>query len=278
MNSGASKNYWDVLAGQFHHQQPPLRLAAEDVVIYEQAINEWKAQLPRSQVSALLLGVTSEIVNLAWPAGTHLVAVDKSQPMIDLMWPGNIPGRRRVVHENWFNLKFEDNSLDIVIGDGVLTSLAYPDQYCQLARLISRFLKPEGRLILRVFARPAKSETFEEILADLKATRISKFDILKWRLAMMLQKNIGEGVVLDNVYRAWATLEREHPLLLTQAGWPRTTMNTIKLYEGRTERYTFPTVDELQEAFSPELQRVGVITPGYDFGQCCPIVKYCPPV
>ncbi len=276
MNSGQPQNYWDLLAGQFQHQHPPLRPCSEDIRIYEHAMQPGQSEPPRSRTRALLLGVTPEIVGLAWPAGTDLLAAEKSQPMIDRFWPGNLPGRRQVVRENWFNLKLEDHSLDLVVGDGVLTSLNYPDQYCQLARLISRWLKPEGRLILRVFARPPKPDSWTEILADLKAARISKFDILKWRLAMVLQKDIREGVVLNEVYRAWATLEREHALLLSQAGWPRATMDTIKLYDGRMERYTFPTVEELDEAFLPVLQRVSWVEPGYDFGHCCPIVSYAP--
>lgn len=275
MNSGESKNYWDVLAGQFQHQQPPLRPCREDIGLYQQAIQDCASRLSSSQLNALLFGVTPEIVSLKWPVNSHLLAVEKSQPMIDRFWPGDISGQRRVVHENWFNLELAENSLDIVIGDGVLTSLSYPDQYRQIARLISRWLKPEGRLILRVFARPPKAQAFEDILADLRDGRISKFDILKWRLAMMLQKNIREGVLLDDVYRAWATIENEHPHLLARTGWPAATMNTIKLYDGRRERYTFPTLNELDEALSLHWRRGSTVEPGYDFGECCPIVSYC---
>lgn len=276
MNLPQSKNYWDLLAGQFQYQQPPLRPGREDISIFERLISGTRPAFPCLPIDALLLGVTPEIVNLAWPAGSHLLAVEKSQPMIKLIWPGDIPGRRRVLRENWFDLKVQDHSLDLVMGDGVLTALSYPDQYRQLAGLVSRWLKPEGRLLFRVFARPEKAETLEAILADLRANRISKFDILKWRLAMMLQKSIGEGVVLDEVYRAWANIEREHPLPLAQTGWPAATVNTIKLYEGRMERYTFPTVKELDDAFSPQLRRASIVEPGYDFGHCCPIVSYCP--
>lgn len=274
--SDEAKTYWDLLAAQFQHQQPPLRPSPEDVRIFERAIGEWNSAQASDEINALLFGVTPEIANLAWPANTRLIAIEKSQPMIDLIWPGDVPGRRRVVRGNWFEWDLKEHSQHIIIGDGVLTALSYPNQYAEAARLIARWLKPGGRLVLRVFMSSSKRETFEEILSDLKANRISRFDILKWRLAMMLQKDIREGVVLDEVFRTWAKLEREHPQLLAQTGWPRATMDTIKLYAGRTARYTFPTLDELNEVFSAELQRIEVVVPGYDFGSCCPTLIYSP--
>jgi hypothetical protein len=154
--------------------------------------------------------------------------------------------------------------------------LSYPEQYHQLARLLARWLKPDGRLILRVFARPTTPGTWAELLADLRAARITKFDILKWRLAMLLQPDIGTGVRLDDIYRAWLKLENDHPELLAQTGWPQLSRDTIKLYAGRRQHYTFPTVAELHAALAPVLQPVSVTIPGYEFGAGCPFVVYAP--
>jgi hypothetical protein len=272
MHPDAQKSYWDLLAPKFQHQQPPLRPCAEDVRIFERVIREQYSRHQRGQTSALMFGVTPEIASLDWPAGTRLLAVEKSQPMINLVWPGNIPGRRDVIHENWFDLSLADCSQEIVIGDGVLTALAWPEQQHVFARMVARWLKTDGRLILRVFVRRLEGETQEEILADLQARRIPTFDILKWRLAMMLQPSVTDGVALDSVYRAWEDLERNHPQLLALTGWPAATMDTIRLYSGRTQRYAFPTMEELTAAFSPFLVPEEIIIPRYEFGQCCPIV------
>jgi hypothetical protein len=139
-------------------------------------------------------------------------------------------------------------------------------------------LKPDGRLIARVFASPEKKETLQNILADLKANRISGFDILKWRLAMALQKNIRRGVVVGDIYRAWTDIGKEIPFFPMRTGWRPETMNTIKLYDGRTNAYTFPTVAELNTVFLPVFDAVSTTIPEYDFGPCCPILVYRPRV
>jgi SAM-dependent methyltransferase len=276
---GASeKDYWDALAGQFQYQAPPLRPCAEDIGIMRQIVEEWSLRHDRPQINVLLFGVTPEIVNLGWPPGTRLLAVEKSQAMIDLVWPGKIDGQRKVIRENWFNLDVEEHSFDIIIGDGFLTSLAYPDQYLQIAKSIFRWLKPDGLMIARVFASPEEKETLQNILADLKANRISGFDILKWRLAMAIQKNIRQGVVVGDIYRAWTNIGKEIPFFPAHTGWRPETINTIKLYDGRTNAYTFPTVVELNAVFSSAFDPVSTIFPQYDFGHCCPILVHCPRV
>ena len=91
------KDYWDLLAHQFGHQQPPLRPCAEDVQILEGIIHDWSQKNFQPATNVLLLGVTPEIATLNWPAKTFLTAVDKSEAMIEVVWPGNIPGRRTVI-------------------------------------------------------------------------------------------------------------------------------------------------------------------------------------
>lgn len=267
-------SYWDLLAGQFQHQQPPLRPCAEDAYVIHRIVHDWHRHHSHPRTSALLFGVTPEIANLCWPANTFLLAVEKSQAMIDVVWPGNILDQRQVICGNWFDVQIEKHSIDLVVGDGFLTGLAYPRQYVQIAQTISQWLKPDGLLIARLFICLKKKETMDAIMADLAASRIARFDILKWRLAMAIQETAEQGVKVDDVYRAWSDIENKLPALTEQAGWPRATVNTIKLYEGRGERYVFPTLKELNAAFSPNLEPVSVTIPPYDFGQCCPTLVY----
>jgi hypothetical protein len=267
-------SYWDLLAGQFQHQQSPLRPCVEDTRIVHRIIHDWHRRYSPSRTNALLFGVTPEIANLSWPANTFLRAVEKSQAMIDVVWPGNIPDRRQVVCGNWFEVKIKEHSLDLVVGDGFLTGLAYPRQYVEMAGIISRWLQPDGLLVARLFVRPEKKETIDGIMTDLAASRIARFDILKWRLAMAIQETAEQGVKVDDIYRAWREIHDQQPALSEQAGWPRATINTIKLYDGRGDRYFFPTIKELNAAFSASLEPVSVTIPAYDFGQCCPILVY----
>jgi hypothetical protein len=268
------KNYWDSLAHQFQHQGPPLRPCAEDIQIMRGLIHEWSSQHPRSRTNALLLGVTPEIAALSWPAGTRLLAVEKSQPMIDIVWPGDIPNQRQVICENWFDLRNQQGAFDIAIGDGFLTSMAYPDQSVQMSRQVSQWLKSDGLLILRAFVRPEKKETLEEILADLTANAVPTFDTLKWRLAMAIQKDTARGIAVADIHRAWVDIETKYPHLPERAGWPRANVNTIKLYDGRPDIYAFPTVNELNQALSVHLEQVSETFPKYHFGNSCPILTY----
>lgn len=270
------KSYWDSLAHQFQHQQSPLRPCAEDMRLLHQIVQDQSVRNSHPHNRALLFGVTPEIATFSWPSNTSLLAIEKSQAMIDLIWPGNIPGRREVKCGNWLDIELEEASFNFVVGDGFLTGFAYPDQCRQIADKISRWLKPDGLLIARLFVRTAKKETHEAILTDLRAGKIKRFDILKWRLGMAIQENVRQGVIVDDIHRAWKRIEAEWPSLPEEAGWPRPTVDTIKLYESRTDRYVFPTIEELNDALSIQLEPVSTTIPDYDFGECCPTLVYRP--
>lgn len=262
------------MADQFQHQQPPLRPCAVDLRLVQQTLANWVEKHPGQRLSALLLGVTPEIAALDWPADSRLLAVERSQPMIERFWPGDVPGRRTVQRADWFEVDIPKASIDIVVGDGVLTALAFPTAYHEFARRMARWLKPDGLLTLRVFTWPETGDSLGAITEDLKAQRIPRFDILKWRLAMALQQNVGEGVALSDVFDAWQRVERENSPVIASCGWPPATIATIQLYAGRMTRYTFPTVSELDSALSPDLKQVSVTIPAYSFGHCCPTVVY----
>lgn len=112
-------------------------------------------------------------------------------------------------------------------------------------------------------------------MTDLRAGNVKRFDILKWRLGMAIQENVQQGVIVDEIYHAWKRIEAQWPSLPKEAGWPRPTVDTIKLYEGRNDRYAFPTIDEINDVFSIYLKPVSAAFPDYDFGECCPTLVYC---
>jgi hypothetical protein len=204
-----------------------------------------------------------------------LQAVDKSLAMINTVWPGNIPGRREVVCKNWFEVSREDHSLDLVIGDGFLTAFRFPENYLRLADFVARGLKPDGLLIIRLFSR-AEDDSMEQIHSDLQADRINSFHALKLRLGMLLQQNVIDGVAVADIYQAWKDLDAAFPSLCERAGWSSETVDTIRLYEGRPDRYTFPSVSELDGVWAGQLRRVATVFPTYELGHCCPILAYQP--
>jgi hypothetical protein len=268
------EDYWALLARQFHHQQPPLRPSAEDAAIFSSIIRDWYRRRAPSHTSVLLLGVTPEIATLPLPANSSLLALEQSQAMIDIVWPGNIPNERAVMRGNWFDISLEPQSFDVVIGDGFATGMAYPDQYQKIAKRISEWLQPDGLLVARLFIRPETPETHERILSDLQARRVPRFDILKWRLGMACQNNVKHGVAVEEIYHALIALEEAWPSLPEDAGWPRPTVDTIRLYSGRSNRYHFPTIAEITAEFGGSLELVATTFPKYDFGECCPVLVF----
>jgi hypothetical protein len=196
--------------------------------------------------------------------------------MIHHVWPGDIPGRRSAVQGDWFNMSFDEGSFDVALGDGILTGVPYPKGYGAFAARVRQWLRPAGRLILRNFSAGANAEPLDHVLDDLRQSRIPRFDVFKWRLAMSLQTDATTGVVLDNVHRAWNRIANTTSFAAAIARWPRESVATVDLYAGRTNRYAFPTLEELDAAFAPHLDRISVTLPSYELGECCPIVVYAP--
>src|SRR5258708_4148123 len=104
------KSYWDLLATQFQHQQSPLRPCDEDIRIIHRIIHDQQHSSIRPK--AFLFGITPEIASMSWPENTFLLAVEKSQAMIDVVWPGNILNQRQAICDNWLDVKIEEHSLD----------------------------------------------------------------------------------------------------------------------------------------------------------------------
>lgn len=80
-------SHWLEAARLWQFLGPPLRPAAEDVGFLKDAVREWTAA-QAAPPRVLLLGVTPEIYGLPWPEGTDFLAADRTQAMIDVVWPG----------------------------------------------------------------------------------------------------------------------------------------------------------------------------------------------
>jgi hypothetical protein len=268
------RNYWDLVARSYEFRESPLRASKEDARIMAATVRQWHAKFPGRKVSAFLFGVTPAIANMRWPKGTCLTAVEQSQAMIEHVWPGDAAGRRRAICENWFHLEVADHSVDVAIGDGFLNTLSFPKEFRTMGKLISRRLRADGLLVCRVYLRPSRRETVDGVIAGARANRIEGFETLRLRLAMALQKNPGEGIVVKEIYEAWKRVKAECPGLVERRGWRRQTVETIKLYEGQTGRYTFPTITEFRRAMARYFDEVSVTFPKYEMGEQCPIFVF----
>ena len=262
--------HWPEIARQWQQVGPPLRPAEQDIGFCSDAVGEWIRH--RGAPRVLLLGVTPELYRLPWPTGTDFLAVDRTQAMIDTVWPGP---REAVRCTDWLALALPDGSRDIVLCDGGLHLLAYPHEQQRLVRLLRAVLSDHGLCILRLYVPPPQRESPDTVLTDLLEGRIPNLNTLKLRLEMSLLEGAAAGVELGTVWRVVHEMAPDLAALASRIGWPVDHMLAINTYRGSTARYYFVTVDQVSELFcgSPggfEVRRLSV--PSYELGEQCPTI------
>ena len=261
---------WAKVARNWKLLGPPLRPSQEDVRFSQQAVGTWRGQ--GAPLRVLLLGVTPELWGLPWPEGTDFLAVDRTMEAIEAVWPGPREAARCA---DWLEMKLPSASRDIVLCDGGINLLAYPEEQRQLASILREVLSEGGLCILRLFVRPAERETRDAVLADLMGGRIPNMNVLKIRLWMALQESPLQGVDLDAVWRTVQGAAGSLEELASRVGWPLEETLTINAYRGSTTRYWLGTVDEVAKIFCDEVggfELASTHIPSYEGGQQCPTV------
>lgn len=277
---------WSCYAHRWSLLGPPQRPSREDVEAALSAVRGWQHDLREAPGDgatapppprALLLGVTPEIATMDWPPGTSLLAVDRSEAMIEAVLPkAGVPEGTRAVVADWRSLPVADGSIDVAIGDGCLSVFAFPTGVREVAREIRRALAPTGRLVMRLYTGVQPREAMATIEADLRAGRIGSFHVLKWRVAMALEAEPGAGVVLDDLHRALLDLGPVVSALSGQAGFTEEIVATSEAYRDSKEAYSFPTVAMLGEALSDLFALTACIPKHYELGDRCPTVTFTP--
>ena len=261
---------WAKVARNWKLHGPPLRPSPQDVRFSEEAVGSWRGQGAPPRV--LLLGVTPELYRLPWREGTDFLAVDRTMEAIEAVWPGP---REAVRCEEWLEMKLPAASRDIVLCDGGLNLLAYPEEQLQLASILREVLAEEGLCILRLFVRPAERETRDAVLADLMGGRIPNMNVLKLRLWAALQESPSQGVELDTVWRTVQSAAGSLEELASRLGWPLDETLFINAYRGSTTRYWLGTVDEIAKIFCQAVggfELLSMRVPSYECGRQCPTV------
>jgi predicted dehydrogenase/SAM-dependent methyltransferase len=261
--------FWQSVPGKWKYFGPPLRPCPEDIGIMEMQVARWTQAAGATRCEALLCGVTPEIADMNWPAETRLWAVERSRAMIEEVWPARGSSSKLPLEAEWTRLPFAPSSFDIVVGDGCLTSLAYPERQQLFLESLRTVLRPGGRLIMRFFVQPDRAESPDAVLQDLREGRIGSFHVFKWRLAMSLQNGAAKGVRVDRVWREWRKAGISTP-------WPLETVQTIDAYRGSEHRLTFTTMDQIRGLHAPYFRELACVVPSYELGERCPILVYAP--
>lgn len=173
---------------------PPLRPHPSEIQVLEHLAADLAGLNPSQPLHVLLLGVTEEIVHLAWPESTMLTAVDRSSHMIQQFWPGDQPGKRQVIQADWFDLPFEPATFDLIIGDGVFNFMTYPEGYQRFAAILAALVKPTGKVSIRLFSQCDPQEHPQAILADYQRRARVNYHAFRLRIATSLQEDVHQGI------------------------------------------------------------------------------------
>lgn len=262
MRTPSDRDHWPRHARQWALVGPPLRPSAADVAIMQGVVAA--AGVRRG----LILGVTPELVTLRWPAGTAVVAIERAREVIDSIFPAGAPGAT-ALQADWRALPCAAGALDVVLGDGSLSNLRFPDGYRALAAELRRVLAPGGQVALRLFAAPARREPLAAVAADLHAGRIGSINALKWRLAMAVQPD-DHNLPVGEILRAFDAVVPDRAALTARLGWARALLDSVDVYRGSALVYSFPTLAEVRAALAPALEEVACRVPDYELGDRCP--------
>ncbi len=251
---------------------PPLRPVNEDIGFCRQAVADWVRGHGAPRV--LLLGVTPELYRLPWPKGTDFLAVDRTQAMIDRVWPGPAEAVRCA---DWLSISLPRASRDVALCDGGWHLVSYPEGQSRLVRNLRDILSAGGLCILRLYVPPTQRESPDAVLRDLLEGKVSSLYILKLRLGMSLMEDALQGVRLGTV---WQTLHQAAPDLVALAasiGWTPEHALAINTYRESEARYSFSSVREVCDLFCRApggFKLRAVNTPSYELGERCPTVVF----
>lgn len=270
------KDVWVELSRRWGRINPPLRPAPQDLELFQALATETLEDARRTSRLALLLGVTPEIATLHWPTETSLLALDSSLAMIQNVFPKDRAPNVAVALADWKAMPLGDGTCAFLIGDGILTSQKYPEDFASLPRELRRVITRDGVLVIRLFARPDQIDPLHAVFGDLRAGRIANFDLLHWRLSMALHGDLTAGVRLGDIWDAWCEHVPDPQALMRDLGWAPDAARIFDSYRGRDTRMLFPRVSEARELLADGFDQVACRVPSYEDGDRYPTVAYRP--
>jgi SAM-dependent methyltransferase len=254
--------HWSSFQRAFFRMRPPLRPDADVVAAFRSLTRDCSEPM-------LLLGVTPELVDLS----PNLTAIDRTQAMIDSIWPGDTPQRRALVG-NWLKLRLPSASFASVVCDGGALAFPYPGLPTKVLREAANVLIPGGRFVTRVYASPDEGETLEALRAAFERGEVANVHALKWRIAMAIVHERGSPNV--PVAEIRDTFERWFPdraALSARTGWPREEIDTIDNYAGSDATYGFATRRQILEIVPAEFANARFVEVGsYPLAERCPLL------
>jgi hypothetical protein len=224
----------------------------------------------------LLLGVTPSIATMNWPDGSRLFALDSSSAMVGSVWPGDVPGIRSAACGDWRAIPSPACSFNVVVGDGSLNCVRFPDDIEAVLEELSRTMTECGILVLRGYFQLPEPESPLAVIDDMLRGAIPHFHAFKLRLLMSMQESAEEGVATDKVYRYWTSRNLDVDDVARRAGWSVPQIRSIELYSGTNTVLSFPTLREFRAVLSCYFHEISLTIPSYALGERCPTLIAAP--
>jgi SAM-dependent methyltransferase len=244
----------------------PLCPTPEDIAFVEGRIGRHAMRLQRP-ARALVLGVTQELLQMDWPAGSSLVAVDWSFDMVELMLSGEQRARVAApVVADWRRMPIPASSHDFAVGDGCYVMQSSLEDCARINTEVARVLRPDGLFCLRCFLRPDVAEDPGVLFLQAAAGQAGNPDVFRWRVGMALHGADGVGIVLDDVWRWWSGHLVAGPAPQDDKAM-RETHAAMERWKGASARFTFPTREEAERLLRQRFRIVDRFTPSYAFGE-----------
>ena len=255
-------SHWQTFPARWSLLKPPLR---PDASVVERV----RGLVGADAAPVLVLGVTPELA----AAFAVVEAVDRSSGMIAALWPGDAPGRR-AIEGDWLALAGGPR-FAAVVGDGSPNALTSLDEIERLLRIVVDLLLPGGTFACRLYERPARPFTLDDLLATASRPGTLNFHAFKWQLALHLAQVRSPVVPVERVGERFDALFPDRDALARRTGWSRAEIDTIDVYKGSPLAYTFPDRVEFTRLLPPGIEAAEFQPCGsYDLASCCPMLTF----
>ena len=246
--------HWADRSRNWTQSQPPLRP--------NQEIIDYFTSLAPADSNIVLLGVTTEITR----AYNNVTAVEREPAMIDNVWLGNTETKRAIL-ENWLTVPLPNNTFDAILGDGSLNMLSGPGQITEFINRAMPWLKPDGKIICRMFTRPDSPITKARLHSEAKNPTVN-FSALRRLIPMYIADQNGPVVPVKLIVNLFDQMFPDRTVL----PWTPEQMSAMNAYYKSEASTWFPTRQEILDTLPTDVTARFVDVGTYDIADTCPML------